>query len=308
MPARLVIHLPEAAALVRFVDDGAVAALGRAPECDLVLDHASVSRRHAELAHTGDHWRVRDLGSKNGVRIGGARVMEGRVASGQWFSVGDVFCEFEEVDPQQAQVAAQRADVRRANSRAWTQRIESARSRDELLAGLITAIVELAECRRGFLLAGNPAQGLKVRACYHVTPDEITGTHFQGSSGAIGRALRERRPVFLTNAADQAWLKGRASIIGGGIRALASIPLVHEGRLLGVAYADSDEAGKVFTELDEEILAAFAEHAAIAITASGIGDSLESLESWLAVSAGASAHAEGAAPRWDMLETETPGE
>ena len=56
------------------------------------------------------------------------------------------------------------------------------------------------------LLSGNPAQGLKVRACYHVTPEEITGTHFQGSSGAIGRALRERRPVFLTNAADQAWL------------------------------------------------------------------------------------------------------
>ena len=302
MPARLVIHLPDAAALVRFVDDGAGLTLGRAPECDLVLDHASVSRRHAEIAHTGDHWRVRDLGSKNGVRIGGARVMEGRVASGQWFSVGDVFCEFDEVTEQTALVAAERAQVKRQNSRAWTQRIDDARTHDELLSGLITAIVELAECRRGFMLAGNPVTGLKVRACYHVTPDEIAGSQFEGSSGAIDRALRERRPVFLTNATDHAWLRGRASVIAGGIRALASVPLVHEGRLLGVAYADSDETGKVFTELDEEILGAFAQHAAIAIAASGLADSLEHLESWLSVGSGGTAAVEAGAPRWDMLK------
>lgn len=301
MPARLVIHLPDAAALVRFVNDGAALTLGRSPECDVPLDHASVSRRHAELAHAGDHWRVRDLGSKNGVRIGGARVMEGRVASGQWFSIGDVFCEFDEVTEQTAQVAAERAQVKRQNSRAWTERIDGARSHDELLSGLITAIVELAECRRGFMLAGNPVTGLKVRACYHVTPDEIGGSHFEGSSGAIERALRERRPVFLTNATDHAWLRGRASVIAGGIRALASVPLVHEGRLLGVAYADSDEAGKVFTELDEEILAAFAQHAAIAIAATGLADSLEHLESWLRVGSGGTTAVESGAPRWDML-------
>jgi len=308
VPARLVIHLPEAAALVRFVEDGRAVSLGRASECDLVLEHASVSRRHAELAHAGDHWRVRDLGSKNGVRIGGARVMEGRVANGQWFSVGDVFCEFDEVGETVAAAAADRAQVRRQNSRAWTQRIEGAQSRDELLAGLITAIVELAECRRGFLLAGNPVHGLKVRACYHVTPDEIASQGFGGSSGAIERALRERRPVFLGNAADHAWLRGRASVIAGGIRALASVPLVHEGRLLGVAYADSDEAGKVFTELDEEILGAFAQHAALSIAANGIADSLEHLESWLAVSAGGAAQPEGAAPTWDMLRADSRGE
>lgn len=304
MPARLVIHLPEAAALLRFVDDGGAVTLGRAPECDVVLEHASVSRRHVELAHAGDHWRVRDLGSKNGVRIGGARVMEGRVASGQWFSVGDVFCEFDEVSAASATAAEARASVRRANSRAWTERIEAARSRDELLAGLITAIVELAECRRGFLLTGNAAQGLKVRACYRATPEEIAGDRFEGSSGAIERAMRERRTVFLTNATDQAWLRGRASVIARGIRALASVPLVHEGRLLGVAYADSDESGKVFTELDEEILVAFAQHAALAVAATGIADSLEHLDSWLAVSGRGEASIKGPAPAWDPIGSE----
>ena len=304
MPARLVIHLPDAAALVRFVEPDGATTLGRAPECELVLEHASVSRRHAELAHAGDHWRLRDLGSKNGLRIGGARVMEGRIEPGQWFSVGDVFCEFDEVAPGQAAAAAERAQRRRQDSRAWTQRIEAAKSRDEMLAGLIAAIVELAECRRGFLLAGNPVQGLRVRACFHATPEELSADRFQGSSGAIERSIRERRPVFLSNASDQAWLRGRASVIAGGIRALAAVPLVHEGRLLGVAYADSDEHGKLFTELDAELLEAFAQHAALALTVGGLADDLHQLESWLSVAPDGSARRAGEAPAWAMLRPE----
>ena len=304
MPARLVIHLPDAAALVRFVEPDAATTLGRAPDCELMLDHQSVSRRHAELVHAGDHWRLRDLGSKNGLRIGGARVMEGRIEPGQWFSVGDVFCEFDEVAPGQAVAAAERAQRRRENSRAWTQRIEAAKSRDEMLAGSIAAIVELAECRRGFLLAGNPVQGLRVRACFHTTPEELAGTRFEGSSSAIERSIRERRPVFLSNASDHAWLRGRASVIAGGIRALAAVPLVHEGRLLGVAYADSDEQGKLFTELDAELLEAFAQHAALALTVGGLAEDLQQLESWLSVSSGGSAERAGEAPEWAALQPE----
>lgn len=43
--------------------------LGRSRECDIVVDDASVSRRHAELVPAGDGWTLRDLGSTNGVRV-----------------------------------------------------------------------------------------------------------------------------------------------------------------------------------------------------------------------------------------------
>jgi transcriptional regulator with PAS, ATPase and Fis domain len=47
--------------------------LGRDPEADIPIEHPSVSRRHAEL-ELGDGVSVRDLGSKNGVRVGGVRL------------------------------------------------------------------------------------------------------------------------------------------------------------------------------------------------------------------------------------------
>ncbi|RJL25079.1 DUF1707 and FHA domain-containing protein [Bailinhaonella thermotolerans] len=49
--------------------------IGRAPGCDLVLADLTVSRVHAELLRSGDHWLVVDLSSMNGTRLNGWRLM-----------------------------------------------------------------------------------------------------------------------------------------------------------------------------------------------------------------------------------------
>ncbi len=48
--------------------------VGRSRDCDVVLEDAGVSRRHAELRPGPDGWTVADLGSTNGVRVNGAQV------------------------------------------------------------------------------------------------------------------------------------------------------------------------------------------------------------------------------------------
>jgi len=50
--------------------------LGRHPDCDYQLYHPLVSRRHCQLTRTGGQLVVRDLHSKNGTYINGARVQE----------------------------------------------------------------------------------------------------------------------------------------------------------------------------------------------------------------------------------------
>jgi len=48
--------------------------LGRGAGVDLVLDHDSVSHEHAALELFDGGYRVRDLGSTNGVRVNGGKV------------------------------------------------------------------------------------------------------------------------------------------------------------------------------------------------------------------------------------------
>jgi hypothetical protein len=69
--------------------DGPVT-LGRSRDCDCVLAEPSVSRRHAELSRAGEHWRLRDLGSRNGTRVNGVRLLdEAEVCPGDRVSFGD---------------------------------------------------------------------------------------------------------------------------------------------------------------------------------------------------------------------------
>ncbi|MEU7137780.1 DUF1707 and FHA domain-containing protein [Streptomyces sp. NPDC046261] len=48
--------------------------IGRSPLSDLRFDDGTVSRRHAELRHTGQDWRLSDLGSRNGTYVNGLRI------------------------------------------------------------------------------------------------------------------------------------------------------------------------------------------------------------------------------------------
>jgi Protein of unknown function (DUF3662)/FHA domain len=58
----------------RLVVGASGATLGRSRSCDVVLDDANVSRRHAEVRPRGGGWFVADLGSTNGVAVNGTRI------------------------------------------------------------------------------------------------------------------------------------------------------------------------------------------------------------------------------------------
>lgn len=50
--------------------------IGRAPECDLVLDYPFISRQHARLSWNNQDWLIEDLGSRNGLVLKGNRVQK----------------------------------------------------------------------------------------------------------------------------------------------------------------------------------------------------------------------------------------
>ena len=59
--------------------------LGRGQDADVVLDDQFASRRHAEISRIDGAYLIRDLGSKNGVRINGRKLDEG---SSAWLEDG----------------------------------------------------------------------------------------------------------------------------------------------------------------------------------------------------------------------------
>ncbi len=85
MPAQLVALTEGPSILI----DKPIMLFGRNPECDIQIDSRKISRRHCCIAQVNDYLIVRDLGSTNGIRINGTRVLEGRLNPGDELTIGN---------------------------------------------------------------------------------------------------------------------------------------------------------------------------------------------------------------------------
>src|SRR5579871_3591235 len=85
MPAQLVALTDGPTILL----DKPILLLGRHGECDIQLNSRKISRRHCCIAQVSNYLVVRDLGSTNGIRVNGVRVIEGKLKAGDELTVGN---------------------------------------------------------------------------------------------------------------------------------------------------------------------------------------------------------------------------
>ena len=80
----------------QIVIDRAVVLVGRSADCDAIIDFSSkISRMHCVLVQVDANYFIRDLGSLNGVRVNGERVVkEAKLVQGVEVAIGDVMFQF----------------------------------------------------------------------------------------------------------------------------------------------------------------------------------------------------------------------
>lgn len=70
-----------------FVLDHAMLTIGRGSECNVVINDASISRRHAQVLRQANGNYVQDLGSRNGTKVNGEQLHAPRL-----LQAGDIVC------------------------------------------------------------------------------------------------------------------------------------------------------------------------------------------------------------------------
>ena len=275
--------------------------VGRDPGCDLVIDHPSVSRRHAELYRDGERWHLRDLGSKNGSFVDGIAISDHPLPEHCWLRLGDSFCDFSCFDAKQAAAMQERVLQRRELSQLLTRQVRNATGSESLPARVLNGVVELAGCSRGFLLLADPRVGdFTVQASLDMDAHEIGSRAFSGSVGAVQRALGSGKPLVVNDIGSETWLASRGSVIAGGITTLVCLPLSDGRGVFGAVYADRRSApgdeGEPITSFDLELLAAFAESATLYLLAQRAMRSIDDAPRWQTIAGSPADTVPGAAP------------
>lgn len=88
-----------------------VVLVGRHPECDFRIDHPKISRRHCCLALIYERVVIKDLGSRNGLRVNGRIIDEAQLFDGDEVALGPIIFRLEGAAPAPAPPPAQAVPV-----------------------------------------------------------------------------------------------------------------------------------------------------------------------------------------------------
>jgi hypothetical protein len=127
--------------------------LGSAAGCELVVDHATVSRHHAAVHVDGGSVSLRDLGSRNGTFVDGVRIETSRVEPGAEVTFGKVRLTLEEVPELDTRLGLELADAEAdaGDSEPSLTSTIGLRSMDALLLDVLPVLLQRVEAGDGEL-------------------------------------------------------------------------------------------------------------------------------------------------------------
>jgi len=265
--------------------------MGRQSDCDLVLLHSRISRRHARILKTPQGYVLEDTGSRHGTYVNGTLVSSCLLKSGDQISLGVaetyglLFLMQETELPGLLEKVGKAAESPAPQLQHLSLLLEMAQMlyRSPRLEKVLTALVDSAltitGADRGLLFLRGTDGELKLRIAR--AQDEITldPAIEDYSKAVVGRVAETGREEMVLEEA----LTGRAAnetvTIQGGVRGVVAVPLqklpVSDARgesiaglvpeQLGVLYLDSRARATSLTGLDRQVLQTLAVEGATVI-------------------------------------------
>ncbi|HEY61412.1 MAG TPA: GAF domain-containing protein [Anaerolineae bacterium] len=143
--------------------------------------------------------------------------------------------------------------------------INSSLEISEVLRIVMDTIIALTGAERCFLMLKNDKGNLSIRMARNWDQESIEQSDLAISRTIVNKVIETSKPIVTTNAMEDPRFGRRDSIVTHNLRSILCVPLVVKGKITGVIYADNRLKSGVFTKSGRDILAAFANQAAIAI-------------------------------------------
>jgi len=145
--------------------------------------------------------------------------------------------------------------------------ISSTLDLDRLLERVVASAVDVLGAEAGSLyLIDDESGGYVFRVAVGPVGQELVGTRMPPGRGFVGEAIEHGRAVIVNDAQhDPRWFKGADETTGFITRNLITVPLRFKDKAIGAIQLLNKRDGSRFTEDDQNLLAALAAPAAIAI-------------------------------------------
>lgn len=126
-------------------------------------------------------------------------------------------------------------------------------------------IIRLTQAERGFLMLRDDRGELVIRIARNWEHESVNSSEQALSRTVVNQVATDGVPILSTNAQQDPRFSEQDSIIAKNLRSILCVPLRVKSDITGVIYADNRIQSDLFSDNDLELLAAFANEAAVAI-------------------------------------------
>ncbi len=276
--------------------------MGRSPMNDRSYpDDGGLSREHLVVERSGEAWVVRDLGSKNGTQVNGARLAAPRTLQpGDLITAGHLVLKFSTGDERESsevvfyEGGAEEADLTSGTPSSSTVITslkellaqERTSSREAPVSGTIEMVTRMkALIRAGRELVGHrplddlygvildlslEAVSANRGVLMGLEGDRLVVRALRGEGFRISAAVRDhvieaKSSLLVRDALQDRAFSNRDSIVQHQVRSMIAVPLQTTDKVIGLIYLDSPSANREFTREDLNLLTVMANVAAIRI-------------------------------------------
>jgi adenylate cyclase len=169
----------------------------------------------------------------------------------------------EHLAPQLAALEAENARLRALADTSGV--INSSLDLSSVLNEVMDTIIRLTGAERGFLMLNDERGVLQFRIARNMDRESLDSSGFQVSRTVLTQVAQSGEPIVTTNAQADPRFSAQESVVGYNLRSIVCVPLKFKNTITGVIYVDSRIRTGLFTERERDLLAAFANQAAIAI-------------------------------------------
>jgi adenylate cyclase len=273
------------------IREGTVTLVGRSFDCDVILSHESVSRRHARIVVDNGRATIVTLNNGNPVYRNGQPVTETSLAAGDHLRFGKIEAVVEEApDPEPAkggptegapgltldQATYLRVDalvqgaINVDGKRVIRLLSEIARSLgaslslNTMLERVVTLLVGHIPAERAMLLMRASDSDEFVPRVTRFKASAPPVSSFSVSRTVMDLVARERASVLTADVRQDNRFGAAVSLVRDDVRSLMCAPLVADGSVIGLLYVDNSWHSQ-FSVADLELFTALADYASVAV-------------------------------------------
>jgi transcriptional regulator with GAF, ATPase, and Fis domain len=243
-----------------------ITTIGCAAECDVHIPERGLADAHAHIHFDGKNFNISCMDKAQEIRINDKKIKAHKLSHKDKIQLGDAEVVFHLYD----EPTEETSDLESAQLEAYQKMVDFSRklvskdSLEDLLTGLLDAVIELTRADKGMLILLEGGS-LQVKAARNLKKENIEDAVEKVSDSIVARVVQSKEPLIVSDALNDEEFKTSASVVNLKLCSVMAAPLMEKGDLFGILYVGNDNVVNLFEEGSLEVLTVFAGQASLLV-------------------------------------------